>query len=82
MLGAFYSAVVFVTGTTAVLYSTVETMLTTAPTTDVLKRLQEAQRIIAELTVNLRKAEAIRDHCIRQLCDSAGAHDQRPQGVR
>lgn len=49
---------------------------------DTRQRLQRAQRLIASLTENLRKAEAIRDCLIRQLCDAEGAHDQRFVGVR
>lgn len=49
---------------------------------EIKQRLQKAQRLIAELTANLAKAEAIRDCLIRRLCDLEGAHDRRHVAVR
>ena len=49
---------------------------------EIKERLQRTQRLVAELSENLRKAEALRDSLIRQLCDAEGAHDRRVVGVR
>lgn len=50
--------------------------------TEILQRLQRAQRLIATLTQHLHKAEAVRDTCIRQMSDNDGAHDRRVVAVR
>lgn len=49
---------------------------------EIRQRLDKVQRLVAELSANLRKAEAMRDSLIRQLCDSEGCHDRQPCGVR
>ena len=49
---------------------------------DIKQRLDRAQRLVAELTAHLSKAEALRDTLIRRLCDAEGAHDRRPVAVR
>ena len=49
---------------------------------EIKQRLEKANRLVATLTENLKKAEAIRDSLVRQLCDVEGAHDRHPVAVR
>ena len=44
---------------------------------EIKSKLLQVQSLIANLTSNLSKAEAIRDSLIRQLSDHEGCHDRR-----
>ncbi|MEX2141604.1 MAG: hypothetical protein WD894_20225 [Pirellulales bacterium] len=45
-------------------------------------RLLRIEGLIAQLTQQLRAAEAIRDTIILRLADNDGCHDRRPTAVR
>lgn len=49
---------------------------------DVQHELAKIESRIAWLTVELRRAEGIRDTLLRELLDNEGAHDRRPVAVR
>jgi hypothetical protein len=47
-----------------------------------IRQLQKANELVASITQQLRRAEAIRDALVAKLADSEGLHDRQPCGVR